>query len=196
MQTSGGAAASAGFVQANPLLAFGLLAAGSLLLAMLPVAVVRRFLVIPHAADTLLVIEARRWLRVLVMWVLPALVAAVFWIAVRVAVSLADVASPGAPEWGLALAFGLVITLPLAGIAYAVRALFLAAIRATEYGLFLQGSLLRWADISAVRRTRSGVVLETPASALIKRRSLRALGWELSDQAIAELERLRERGAG
>jgi len=181
---------AAGFVQANPEMAFALLGTGALLLAALPVVLVRRFVVLPHPSDELLVIGPRRWVRVLVGWAFPALVAGLFAIAVRVALSLAQPAPAGGREWALAVAFALILTLPVAGIAWAIRALFVAGIRATSSGVFIQGSFVRWTDIAGVRMAPSGVVLETPDSALLKRRTLSSLGWALDARAVAELEGL------
>ena len=185
---------AAGFVEANPELAFGFLAAASLAFGALPVLLVRRFLVLPHPSDERLVIRARLWVRALVNWVFPALVAGVFAIAVRLALTLGPAASPGAREWPLAIGFGLILAAPVAGIAWAVRALFLAGVRATSSGVFLQGSFLRWTEVAGIRATPAGVVLVTPESALLKRRTLPALGWSLDAEAVAELERLWKAG--
>lgn len=181
---------AAGFVKANPELAFGLVLAGSLAFAALPVLLVRRFLVRPHPSDERLVIQPRPWVRALVNRVFPALVAGVFAIAVRLALTLGSAARPDAREWVLALGFGLVLAAPVAGIAWAIRALFLAGVRATSSGVFLQGSFLPWVDVASIRATRSGVVLATPESALLKRRTVPSLGWSLDGEAVAELERL------
>lgn len=188
--TAGGGAA--GFVASNPGTAFALLAVGSLLFAAAPVLLVRRFIVVPHPADEVLHIRPRAWLRALVDVAFPALLLVIFAIAVRLGLLLAERADTA--DVALAVALALILTLPLAGVFWAMRALFAAGVRATKGGVFLQGSFVPWSDVARIHRTGSGVVLETPGSTLVKRRKLPALGWELSGEAAETLERLWEAG--
>ncbi len=182
------------FVNAHPWIALGLLVAGSLVFATLPVLLVRRFLVLPHPSDERLVILPRRWVRVLVSWLLPAPLAGIFvvgvWLGLRAAAGIGPVR-----EWVLGLALGLILSAPLVGIVWAVRAVMLAGVRATESGVFLQGSFLPWTAVTDIRAEPSGVLLATPASWLLKRRVLHSLGWSLDEDAVAELERLWRAGA-
>lgn len=192
MQSDTAAAGVAGFVASNPGTAFALLAVGSLFFAVAPVLLVRRFLVAPHPSDEVLHIRPRAWLRALVDVAVPVLLLVIFTIAVRVGLRLAERADTA--DVALAVALGLILTLPLAGVFWAMRALFAAGVRATEGGLFLQGSFVAWSDVARIRRTGSGVVLETPARPLMKRRKLAAPGWELSEEAVDTLDRLWEAG--
>ena len=190
MQSDTATDGAAGFVASNPGTAFALLAVGSLLLAAAPVLLVRRFIVVPHPSDEILHIRPRAWLRALVDVAFPALLLVIFAIAVRLGLHLAERADTA--DVTLAVALALILTLPLAGVFWAMRALFAAGVRATEGGVFLQGSFVAWSDVARIRRTGSGVVLETPAGPLMKRRKLPALAWELSEEAVDTLERLCE----
>ena len=174
----------------NPGTAFALLAVGSLLFAAAPVLLVRRFIVVPHPSDEVLHIRPRAWLRALFDVAFPVLLLIAFAIVVRLGLLLAE--RTDTADIALAVALGLIFTLPLAGVFWAMRALFAAGVRATEGGVFLQGSFVAWSDVSRILRSGSGVVLETPARPLMKRRKLAALAWELSEEAVDTLDRLCE----
>lgn len=188
MQSDTAAAGAAGFVASNPGTAFALLAIGSLLFAAAPVLLVRRFIVVPHASDEILHIRPRAWLRFLVDVAFPALLLVIFAIAVRLGLLVA--ARAGAAEVALAVGLALILTLPLAGMLWAMRTLCAAGVRATEGGVFLQGSFVAWSDVARIRRTASGLVLDTPGAAFMKRRKLAVRGWELGEEAVETLERL------
>lgn len=181
-------------IRANPEAALGLLAAGALLMAALPVALVHFLITNPHPGDRLLSIRPRAWVRGLTDWLFPILVATLAAIGFRLGLLLT--ADSGGSSLAIALALAFLLGIPVAGVAWALRALFRAGIHATEGGLFLQGSFVRWGEVTRITRTPSALVLHTPGSALFRRRALSSLGWEIDEAAGGELERLWERYGG
>ncbi|HSM37355.1 MAG TPA: hypothetical protein VK837_13220 [Longimicrobiales bacterium] len=184
-----------GLIAAHPVGALAVLALASLALGLAPVLLARRLITVPHPRDERARVRPRAVTRWVVEWLLPAAVLGLIVVMSLLFYRLAD--RPDALSAALAVVFGLLLAAPPIGIAWAVRAYLDAGIRATDSGLFLMGSFVRWDEVTDLRRTRHGLELRTPNSALLKRRRVPALGWVLDAPTVGTLEELwRARVAG
>jgi hypothetical protein len=183
-----------GFIAAHPVASFALVALAALALGALPVAIVRRLVVTPHPSDERARVHPRRWIRVLVYGLLPAAVLVFYVVVSLLLLRLADEIS--LLSVAVAAAFGLAMSAPFLGVAWAPRSLFDAGVRATDSGLFFMGSLVRWEDVSGMALTRSALELRTPDTPIIKRRTISRLGWELDEDSVTALEALWRAKAG
>jgi hypothetical protein len=187
MQTPSPPAAE-GWIAAHPVAALTLLALASLSLGLGPVLLARRLITVPHPDDERARVQPRAVTRWVVEGLLPAAVIGLVAVMSLLFYRLAE--RPDALAAALAVAFGLILAAPPMGIAWAVRAYLNAGVRATDAGVFLMGSFVRWDEVTELRRTGHGLELRTPHASLLKRRRIPALGWVLDAKTVGGLEEL------